>query len=63
MTEFKLSEWRGEVFGGGVYPESKVKEFIKRNSILINLFIDGTITEKEMWEEIDKLAGLNEGDN
>ena len=64
---FKLSEWRGEVFGGGVYPESKVKEFIKLLKEDLPPCVMITLEGKEILyfphQIIDKLSGLNEGDN
>lgn len=60
--EFNLSEkiWRCE---DGYHPSENVllvgdiKEFIKRDEILINMWVAGEISEDDFWERRIKLAG------
>ena len=40
-----------------VYPEEAVKEFIKKEGRLIDLWIKGCMNHEEFWEARRKLAG------
>lgn len=43
--------------GRFVIHEDYIKEFIKRDTELIKLYIKSEITHKELWERRNKLAG------
>jgi len=61
MEEFNLTEKREEACGyldeAIVYSEKDVKEFIKREYILIEDLCLGKIKIEEFWEKRKELAG------
>ena len=57
MTEFNLSKYRTEFVGMMFYEERIVKEFIKKENMLLNLLWKKKISWVEFWKRRKKLAG------
>ena len=60
--EFKLSDWRAEMFGEGVYPESKVKELMRllKEEMCRCKTMVGEGKKCYACRNIDKLSGFKE---
>ncbi len=54
--EFNLSEKIREHYPNDI-PQENVKEFIKRDEILINMWVAGEISEDEFWKRRNEMAG------
>ena len=61
MEKTKLKEWNlsDRIFYDNVYyAEAKdIKEFLVKEEVLINLFLNNMITKEKFWSERNKLIG------